>query len=145
MTDRPKPSSIDARALACKAHAGQTDKADRPYVQHLERVAARCSTDEQKQIAWLHDILEDTQVQVSDLQAAGFHQRILDAVGVVTRRRAEPYRDYIRRVAQSGQADAITVKQADLADHLEVHPETISESLKKRYLQARKALSVKGS
>ncbi len=48
-----------AKELARLAHAGQVDKAGRPYIEHVARVAAACSDDpEAEAVAWLHDVLE---------------------------------------------------------------------------------------
>lgn len=53
----------EVEALARAAHAAQTDKAGRPYTEHLAAVAegvrARGGTDEQIAAAWLHDAVED--------------------------------------------------------------------------------------
>lgn len=49
-----------AKALAHRAHAGQVDKAGRPYIEHVARVAAAVSDDpEAEAVAWLHDVVED--------------------------------------------------------------------------------------
>ena len=49
-----------AKDLAHRAHAGQVDKAGRPYIEHVARVAARVADDpEAEAVAWLHDVLED--------------------------------------------------------------------------------------
>lgn len=45
-----------AKDLAHRAHAGQVDKAGRPYIEHVARVAAAVSDDpEAEVVAWLHD------------------------------------------------------------------------------------------
>jgi len=49
-----------ARTLARIAHHGQTDKAGRPVLSHLHRVALKAQTDHERTVAWLHDIIEDT-------------------------------------------------------------------------------------
>lgn len=51
-----------AHEICTSAHAGQVDKAGMPYHLHPERVAARCSTDEEIIVALLHDTIEDTDV-----------------------------------------------------------------------------------
>lgn len=49
-----------AKELAYRAHAGQVDKAGRPYIEHVARVAAAVSDDpEAEAVAWLHDVIED--------------------------------------------------------------------------------------
>ena len=60
-----------ARQFAVEAHAGQTDKAGRPYVEHLQRVAE--ALPEHLQAAgWLHDVIEDTPVDAETLHAFPF-------------------------------------------------------------------------
>ena len=44
-----------AKALATRAHSGQTDKAGLPYITHPERVAGRLDTLEEQVVGWLHD------------------------------------------------------------------------------------------
>src|SRR4051794_36028950 len=44
--------------IAEQAHAGQTDKAGEPYIEHLERVAASVDGLDEKIVAYLHDLLE---------------------------------------------------------------------------------------
>lgn len=49
-----------AKDLAIRAHADQVDKAGRPYIEHVARVAAAVSDDPVAEaVAWLHDVLED--------------------------------------------------------------------------------------
>lgn len=52
----------EALQIAIKAHAGQVDKAGVPYVFHPIRVSCKCVTDEEKIVALLHDVIEDTGV-----------------------------------------------------------------------------------
>jgi (p)ppGpp synthase/HD superfamily hydrolase len=68
--DKKMAYSIDvaaARALATKAHEGQTDKAGLPYITHPERVALRMESPELQVIGWLHDTVEDTGITVQDI------------------------------------------------------------------------------
>ena len=108
-----------ARRIATAAHEGQTDKLGAPYIQHPERVAARvaATTDDAAAIAaaWLHDVVEDSDVTLNDLAAAGIAPDAVRAVDLLTRRGdvdAATYYDRIRadRVARQ-------VKLADLADN----------------------------
>lgn len=46
--------------IAIDAHKGQTDKAGAPYIFHPIRVSNRCSTDDERIVALLHDTIEDT-------------------------------------------------------------------------------------
>lgn len=104
-----------AEALARTAHHGQVDKSGKPYINHPERVAARCAPDELAiAVAWLHDVAEDTAVTLDDIQdACGL--RVRQAVDAITRRTGEQPETYYQRVA----ADpiALKVKYADIADN----------------------------
>lgn len=86
-----------ALVIATKAHEGQTDKSGVPYILHPLRVENRCRTDEEKVVALLHDVIEDTNVTASYLLAEGFPPTIVEAVLSVTRNENESYDDFILR------------------------------------------------
>ena len=130
-----------AEQLARGAHDGQTDKAGRPYVEHLERVSARMEDDGQRAVAWLHDVIEDTTANADDLVRAGIGPDVVADVEALTRAPHERYAGYIERLRESGTDRAVAVKLADLADHLEHHPDAIGPDLKRRYRHARKRLT----
>lgn len=105
--------SIDvaaARALATKAHEGQTDKAGLPYITHPERVASRLSTPEAQVVGWLHDTVEDTPITLRDIEAT-FGPETAAAVDAISRRDGEPWSDYLERVAANPMA-----RQAKISD-----------------------------
>src|SRR5438093_13074125 len=54
-----------------EAHAGTTDKAGRPYIEHPIRVMNEMGTDEERMVAVLHDVLEDTPGTVDELIGRG--------------------------------------------------------------------------
>lgn len=56
--------SVSQRAYeeAKKAHFGQVDKAGVDYIKHPETVASFVKTDEEKAVAYLHDVIEDTEL-----------------------------------------------------------------------------------
>ena len=109
--------SIDAaaaRALATKAHEGQTDKAGLPYITHPERVASRMENPEAQVIGWLHDTVEDTPITLRDIEAT-FGPETAAAVDAISRRDGEPWSDYLERVAANPMARQ--VKISDLIDN----------------------------
>ena len=113
-TDAGGPGSLAAAiALATAAHAGQTDKLGIEYILHPLGVMARVNSEDEKIVAVLHDVVEDTDVTLDDLRAQGFAEHIVRAVDAVTKRAGEPLAESMARVA----ADplAMTVKFADLA------------------------------
>ena len=75
-----------AIAIAEKHHAGQVDKAGRPYMEHPLRVMKAMSSDAERIVAILHDVIEDTDLILDQLAAEGFPGYILEALDSVTRR-----------------------------------------------------------
>ena len=130
-----------ARQIATRAHAGQTDKAGRPYIDHPRRVAARLVDLQEQAAAWLHDVIEDTEVTAEDLRNAGIDDEVIAAVQLLTRDGDED--GYYAGIA----ADPLAreVKLADIADNTDpartalLDPET-RQRLATKYTNARRAL-----
>lgn len=100
MTEPLTPAEIETLARA--AHEGQTDKAGRPYAEHLEAVAegvrARGGDAEQIAAAWLHDAVEDDALSERWLAEAALSRRTKDIVLAVTKRAGEPSETYAARI-----------------------------------------------
>lgn len=107
-----------AYKIAVNAHKGQTDKAGADYIDHPIAVANQMETDTEKAVAYLHDVVEDTDITLNQLSTYGFSLEILDAVDAITRREQEQYRDYIERVKEN--AIALKVKLADLRHNSDI-------------------------
>lgn len=103
--------------MATSAHDGQTDRAGKPYVTHPLRVMQACSTPEERIVAVLHDVVEDTAVTLDDL-SRDFPSHIVDAVRCLTRTPDMTYEQYIERVAVN--PVAVQVKLRDLSDNMDV-------------------------
>jgi len=97
--------------IATAAHKGQTDKNGIPYIEHPLAVMAKVGTLDEKIVAVLHDVLEDTSMTVDDLRAEGATEPQIAALIAVTRQPDEPYADAVRRALK----DPIgrVVKRAD--------------------------------
>lgn len=106
-----------ALQIAQKAHAGQVDKAGKDYILHPMTVASYMDTDIEKTIAYLHDVLEDTDVTVDALRKI-FPNEIVDTLITLTHRKDESYFEYIQRVSTSKLAKKIKV--ADLLHNLDI-------------------------
>ncbi|MFI1567986.1 HD domain-containing protein [Streptomyces sp. NPDC020490] len=110
-------SLAEVEALARAAHEGQTDKAGRPYAEHLSAVAegvrARGGDDDQIAAAWLHDAVEDDALSARWLDQAALSRRTKDIVRAVTKRAGETPEAYAGRVLAT--PGALLVKEADLA------------------------------
>ncbi|WP_295766689.1 HD domain-containing protein [uncultured Holdemanella sp.] len=106
-----------ALQIAKKAHAGQVDKAGKDYILHPMTVASYMDTDTEKTIAYLHDVLEDTDVTVDALRKI-FPNEIVDTLITLTHKKDESYFEYIQRVSKSKLAKK--VKVADLLHNLDI-------------------------
>lgn len=101
-----------AHEIAKRAHYGQVDKAGVPYILHPETVASFVTKDDEKIVAYLHDVIEDTPYQLSDLEEAGFSSEIIKAVDLLTRKDGQSYKQYLKLVKTNELARV--VKLADL-------------------------------
>ena len=106
--------------LATGAHSDQYDRGGNPYILHPLKVMHYLkSEDEELQcIALGHDIIEDTNVTYSDLKHAGFSDRIIDGIRVLTKLPGETYDEYKERVFTN--RDAMLVKMADLRHNTDI-------------------------
>lgn len=105
-----------ALEIAIKAHKGQRDLAGVDYIEHPKAVANLVNSDEEKAVAYLHDVLEDTYITEKDLLQMGIPNNIVLAVKVLTKEKNEPYTKYIERVKENKLAS--TVKIADLQHNM---------------------------
>ena len=101
--------------IARQAHANQVDKSGKPYIGHIERVAARVKSDEAKCVALMHDVLEDTQLLTVAEMRRLFGDVITDGVLAVTRQDGEDYTAFVRRASENRLGRE--VKIADLIDN----------------------------
>jgi (p)ppGpp synthase/HD superfamily hydrolase len=113
-----KPTLEDAIALAVKVHRGQVDKGDQPYILHPLRVMFRLETDEERIVAVLHDVVEDSDTTLKDLREMGYSKKIVEAIDHLTRREDESYDEFVERAAANPLARR--VKLADLEDNMDI-------------------------
>ncbi|MFJ6440054.1 HD domain-containing protein [Streptomyces sp. NPDC091649] len=144
-------SVSEVEAIARAAHARQTDKAGRPYAEHLAAVAegVRVRGGDERQIAaaWLHDAVEDAALSARWLAAAGLPQEVKDMVLAVTRRPGEELSSYAGRILAT--PGALLIKEADLAHNadparLAVLDEATRTRLTAKYAQVRGLLGLVG-
>jgi (p)ppGpp synthase/HD superfamily hydrolase len=121
-----------AERLARFAHADQTEESTGdPYVFHLERVVRLVEEyyggwpapvplhlDTLRAVAWLHDLIEDTDYTGHDLLVMAFSPAVCAAVTVLTRTPDLSYPQYIDQILHANDPYALVVKYADLIDHL---------------------------
>jgi hypothetical protein len=139
---RGLPGSLvtDALAIATIAHAGQVDKAGRPYIEHPLRVARRVMETGGPQpvvaAALLHDVVEDTGLThealaeslkwgrktatTTSMHEGGWGTALvtLGLVEALTHRQDETRDDYYERIKAAG-PNALAIKRFDMADNLD--------------------------
>ena len=105
--------------FAKAAHAGQTDRGGHPYEEHLAAVAGGCETVAQQTVGWLHDIIEDTDVDAARLREEGFAPEIVEAVVLLTKEYTPDfdYYEYLSAICENPLACA--VKKSDLLHNMD--------------------------
>lgn len=106
-----------AIGIAAEAHTGQRDKAGAPYILHPLRMMLRMQTDEERIVAVLHDVVEDSDWTLDGLRAEGFSDAVVEAVDALTRQEGESYEAFVVRAGQLSLARR--VKLADLEDNMD--------------------------
>jgi (p)ppGpp synthase/HD superfamily hydrolase len=127
---------MNAQEIATQAHAGQFRRDGvTPYITHPEAVASFFKKGSMAwQVAWLHDVLEDTKWTKNDLAKAGISDSVIVSVEWLTHRKEETYAQYIERVARSYNPKKIKI--ADIFANLSDSP---TDRQKEKY---KKALAV---
>lgn len=129
-----------AKKIATEAHRGQFRRNGKtPYIKHPKAVAKELEQyylmrETYLPVAWLHDVLENTDLHILDLLHRGIPFEIAAAVEALTKRDDEDYLQYILRVRRN--PIAIMVKIADMKDN----SKTATESQKTKYLLAKHIL-----
>lgn len=128
-----------ARQLAKEYHKGQVDKAGVDYFNgHITSVVNGVNTLEEKIVAYLHDILEDTELSYLDLMVLEFSDKVINAVMFLTKDKKEKYEDYLKRVKSNELARV--VKLSDLTNNMDLSRlKEITEVDKKRLEKYKKA------
>ena len=150
----PKSPSVKfTHAFMIGAHAGQKDKAGKPYYLHPERVERLLHElfddvgAKERHVALLHDTVEDTAVTFAYLRSLGYSEGILHSLRLVTKMADDKrsYTAFINDICASGDTCAIKVKLADNADNrsparLAQLDDKVQKRLRKRYEAAREKL-----
>lgn len=108
---------LKAEEVSRQAHSKQYrfDKKT-PYIKHVEDVVKRVSSTDEKIVAWLHDVVEDTEITSDDLLNMGFDKSLIEAVVLLTKTEGYDYIEYMREIKRNPLAKA--VKLADMRSNL---------------------------
>ena len=91
---------------------------DEVYKYHMYRVMEAMDTEEEEIVALLHDVVEDTEISLADLEGEGFSKKVLGAVEDLTKGNQVRYFDYIEDLSLNPLATK--VKLAELKDNMDV-------------------------
>ena len=128
-----------ALSIATEAHKGQFDKAGVDYVEHLIYVASQVDTEEEKAVALLHDVIEDSPFTAEELLLAGLSETVVTAVQVLSKKKRQDYQTYLENVKSNSLARA--VKLADLKHNSDLSRlETITDKDLERLEKYKKAI-----
>jgi (p)ppGpp synthase/HD superfamily hydrolase len=125
-----------ARLYAIEKHKNQRRWDRGPYITHPAAVAKSLQDENQEDIviavAWLHDVLEDTETSIQDLVREGFDTSTVNALVAITRMPNESYLDFILRVRRN--KIARLVKIADIRHNLsDLDEYRYKKQLKEKY------------
>ena len=98
-----------------KLLSGQKDKSGNPAIEHPISVMVLVSSYSEKVVAILHDVMEDTDLTVEDIEKeVPLSEKEKEALVLLTHKKYEPYIDYIQKIKDSGNSIAFIVKGADV-------------------------------
>ncbi len=103
----------NAIVFATNKHNGQYDKAGMPYILHPLAVMNMVATIDEKIVAVLHDVLEDTDATKEDLLLIGIDRELINDILVLSHNGIN-YEKYIENIKACESQVAINVKLADL-------------------------------
>jgi len=140
-----------ARLLAQYAHAGQVDKAGKPYFMHAEKVSRTVgnlinsweqpSCDfflKARIVGYLHDVIEDTEITIADLTEHEIPIDCILAIEAITKTEGTPYQTYLAKVKSSKLASVVKIADmmhnSDLTRLNQITPKDLARQAK--YQQA---------
>lgn len=102
----------EALKICFDAHKKQLDKSGIPYVFHPFHLAEQMTDEVTTIVALLHDVVEDSNYTLSDIEGKGFGKDVIDALALLTHDPDVLYKEYILNIKNNPIAKA--VKLADL-------------------------------
>ena len=127
--------------IVLKLFNGKVDKSGIPYVVHLMKVYEGVSDYNEKIVALMHDIVEDTDVTLNELKEFGYNDELLEMLSYLTKNKGEYYPDYIERLISSNNIHVLNIKLSDLRHNMDIgrikNPTMNDyERINKRYMPA---------
>lgn len=133
-----------ALKLCFEAHNEQVDKTGLPYVFHPFHLAEQMQDEISTVCALLHDVVEDTDITLSDLADMGYPDEVIEVLRLLTHDPSVPYMDYVAKIAENQVAKR--VKIADLTHNSDnTRLDYIDEYAKARCEKYKRALELLNS
>lgn len=110
---------MNAQEFATIAHNGQYRwDGETPYITHPAAVAALVEHlgRDYRDVAWLHDVIEDCAISEAQLYRAGFSYVVIENVIALTKVKGQSYLDFVLRCCRHPISRA--VKLADIHHNL---------------------------
>ena len=104
--------------IASMAHKNQVDKGGIEYIVHPLAVSETVGSIDEKIVALLHDVVEDTHVTLAQLKSFGFDDNVIAAIDAISKKDAVSIDDYMNRVKNNKLA--CSVKKADLLHNMDI-------------------------
>lgn len=130
-----------ALKLCFAAHKEQVDKSGLPYVFHPFHLAEQMQDEVTTIVALLHDVVEDTDYTLEDLEKEGFDDAVIQALALLTHDDDTPYMEYVAKIQENPVAKA--VKLADLANNSDLsRMDTVDEKTMERNRKYKAAIAL---
>ena len=101
---------IKAFLLCMVKHWKQKDKAGKRYVWHPIHVMINVKGYNEKIVALLHDIVEDTDVTIPDLKNLKFSKEVVEAVDVISKKKDQEYFSYLKLIKDNSIAKKVKIE-----------------------------------
>lgn len=95
--------------IAYKAHHGQKDKGNVPYIFHPYHIAEKFNNETDICVAILHDVLEDTFVSKEELEGY-FPKEVIEPLVLLTRSTHDTYFEYIKNICSNPIAQRVKIE-----------------------------------
>jgi len=106
-----------AISISAIAHMGQKRFGNgESYILHPLRVMMGMETVDEKIVAVLHDIVEDTDWTIAELEKEGFLKIQLDAISAMTKEEGSNYEEYLSNLKANKIARSVKLK--DIEDNM---------------------------
>lgn len=118
---RVQPSNMleEALLLIEKYFKGKVDDAGKPYINHLIAVSEQMKSEEDKVVALLHDIIENTDISIEELHKV-ISMNLIGRILVLSHNKEDTYDNYINNILNCGDIHIIKIKMADMWHNMDL-------------------------